>query len=174
MFWCELHDCLNIFVGTWSIESDLFFFVLFCTHVKLFTFLTRPNEAPNCKKVKQIWTNIKRPIFVKTKKNKIAQFCTDTFFLSRLTRLPWLFLSDSGGDVDNKQSSVQRQHKYKTQFRLFLPFVRKEPSPRWCKVRKRCSCVRTDWRTCPTPTWLPLRWLTDFPRFRCSLRGTKA
>lgn len=34
--------------------------------------------------------------------------------------------------------------------------------------------MRTDWRTCLTPTWLPLRWLTDFPRFRCSLPGTKA
>lgn len=35
---------------------------------------------------------------------------------------------------------------------MFLPFVRKEPSPRWCRVRKRCSCVRTGWRTCPTLT----------------------
>lgn len=57
---------------------------------------------------------------------------------------------------------------------LFLPFVRKEPSPRWCKVRKRCSCVRTGWRTCPTPMSPPLRWRMDFRRFQCSLPGMTA
>lgn len=57
---------------------------------------------------------------------------------------------------------------------MHLPFVRKEPNPRWCKVKKRCSCVRKDWRTCPTPTWPLLRLQKDFLRFQCSLPGTKA